>query len=90
MSIDEDFLGLAPEMLGFNEKLIKLAASFVGGKFKGGTLIEGSRRRSKRHNRSRASLALGGKRKSLAQQGNARTAQGQDRAKPGVVLRSQK
>ena len=34
MSIDEDFLGLAPEMLGFNEKLIKLAASFVGGKFK--------------------------------------------------------
>ena len=22
MSIDEDFLGLAPEMLGFNEKLI--------------------------------------------------------------------
>ena len=73
MSIDEDFLGLAPEMLGFNEKLIKLAASFVGGKFKGGTLIEGLKAPQQEAQPVKwVSLALGGKRKSLAQQGNAR------------------
>ena len=84
MSIDEDFLGLAPEMLGFNEKLIKLAASFVGGKFKGGTLIEGLKAPQQEAQPVKwASLALGGKRKSLAQQGNARgPLKRGDRAKP--------
>jgi len=84
MSIDEDFLGLAPEMLGFNEKLIKLAASFVGGKFRGGTLIEGLKAPQQEAQPVKwSSLALGGKRKSLAQQGNARgPLKRGDRAKP--------
>jgi len=73
MSIDEDFLGLAPEMLGFTEKLVKLSKSFVGSKVKSGTLIDGLKQPQQEAQPVKwASLALGGKRKSLAQQGNAR------------------
>ena len=73
MSIDEDFLGLAPEMLGFTEKLVKLANSFVGTKLKGQTLIDGLKPPQQEAQPVKwASLALGGKRKSLAQQGNSR------------------
>jgi hypothetical protein len=73
MSIDEDFLGLAPEMLGFTEKLVNLSKSFVGTKVKGQTLVEGLKQPQQQAQPVKwASLALGGKRKSLAQQGNAR------------------
>jgi len=73
MSIDEDFLGLAPEMLGFTEKLVNLSKSFVGNKFKGQTLIDGLNPPQQEAQPIKwASLALGGKRKSLAQQGNSR------------------
>jgi hypothetical protein len=73
MSFDVDFLGLAPEMLGFTEKLVALSLKFVGAKVSPKTLISGLQAPQQDAQPVKwASLALGGERKSLAQQGNAR------------------
>ena len=74
MSIDMDFLGLAPEMLGFTQKLIELSKTFVGAKVKGGALVAKlAQPKQDAQPVKWGSLALGGARKaSAAQQGNAR------------------
>ncbi len=73
MSIDMDFLGLAPEMLGFTQRLESLSKTFVGGKEKGGALIAKlSQPKQDAQPVKWGSLALGQGRKSMAQQGNAR------------------
>jgi hypothetical protein len=73
MSFDVDFLGLAPEMLGFTEKLVALSAKFVAVKVNSKTLIADLQPPQQDAQPVKwASLALGGERKSLAQQGNAR------------------